>query len=225
MASNFIPRQISSPHLLNKVDPKTLFRFLTEYKSFFSVENVMPASHQDIDYDRLSLVLAAPAEQMPAHLMADIFYWDEVAGMGQIEDLNEIAAKHKIIYGDTVTIEEAALLVRMGAPEAMEDLHAVYHAHGLLRKKKRFLSYFATPAALPKWRKPTAKVLRGFEADMDMWYDSQKKGRGTRVSVVDKPDAAWFIVRHGGAFKRENALENGKPCLVFYRPEAYDLLI
>lgn len=52
-----------------------------------------------------------------------------------------------------------------------------------------------------------------------------KKGRGTRVSVIEKADAAWLIVRHGGTFKRENALENGQTRLVFYRPEAYDLLI
>ena len=61
--------------------------------------------------------------------------------------------------------------------------------------------------------------------ELDMWYDSQHKGKGTRISVVEKPDAAWLIVRHGGTYKRENALENGEPKMVFYRPETYDLLI
>ena len=60
---------------------------------------------------------------------------------------------------------------------------------------------------------------------MDLWYDGQRKGRGTRVLIVEKDGAAWFIVRHGGTFKRENAVDDGQPTVVFYRPEAYDLLI
>jgi len=228
MASNFSPHRISSPQILEHVGPKILYRFLQRYAEFFAAQKALPPSADKIDYDRLSLVIASPGEQMPGDLMADLFYWDEVAEMGQIEDLNEIAAKHGIKYGDRVTIEEAALLVRMGPPgakEALEDLHAVYHAHGLLRKKKRFLSYFATVSKLPAWRRPNRKTLDSLAQDMDMWYDGHKKGRGTRVSVVEKADAAWLIVRHGGTFKRENALENGEPRIVFYRPEAYDLLI
>lgn len=225
MANTFKLHRVSSSHLLEHVDPKAFYAFLQRYQDFFVAEKVMPPSPDEIDYDRLSLVLASPTEQMPAALIADLFFWDEVAEMGQIEDLNEIAAKHGIEFDDKVTIEEASLLVRMRAPDDLEDLHAVYHAHGLLRKKKRFLSYFATPRQLPKWHKPGQKALDAFTYDMDLWYDGQKKGRGIRVSVIDKADAAWLIVRHGGTFKREDALENGEPKIVFYRPRAYDLLI
>ncbi len=225
MASNFTPKHISSPQLLEHVTPQVLLRFLKKYKEYFTAEGVMPTSADDIDYDRLSLVLASPNEVMPAYLMADLFYWDEVAEMADIEDLNEIAARQGVEFGDEVTIEEAVLLVRMQAPDDLEDLYDVYQAHGLLRKKKRFLSYFAKVDDLPEWKKPTPKKLSQFAADMDGWYADQKKGRGTRVSVIEKDDAAWFIVRHGGTFKRENAVENGEPKLVFYRPEAYDLLI
>ncbi len=225
MATNFTPKHISSPQLLEHVTPQVLLRFLKKYKEYFTAEGVMPTSADDIDYDRLSLVLASPNEVMPAYLMADLFYWDEVAEMADIEDLNEIAARQGIEFGDEVTIEEAVLLVRMHAPDDLEDLYDVYQAHGLLRKKKRFLSYFAKVDDLPEWKKPTPKKMSQFAAEMDGWYADQKKGRGTRVSVIEKDDAAWFIVRHGGTFKRENAVENGEPKLVFYRPEAYDLLI
>jgi hypothetical protein len=225
MANTLKLHRVSSSALLERVDPKVLYGFLKRYKAFFVAETVMPPSSDEIDYDRLSFVLASPTEQMPAALMADLFFWDEVAEMGQIEDLNEIAAKRRIEFDDKVTIEEAALLVRMHAPDDLENLQAVYHAHGLLRKKKRFLSYFATPKQLPKWHRPGQKALDAFAYDMDLWYDGQKKGRGIRVSVIEKADAAWFIVRHGGTYKREDALENGEPKIVFYRPRAYDLLI
>ncbi|HEX6972484.1 MAG TPA: hypothetical protein VF234_09715, partial [Limnochordia bacterium] len=218
MATDFTPKYISSPQLLEHVDPPILFRFLNKYRDFFESEGVMPTSTKEIDYDRLSLVLASPNEVMPAHLMADLFYWDEVAEMARIEDLNEIAERHGIEFNDDVSVEEATLLIRMHAPDDLENLYDVYQAHGLLRKKKRFLSYFATVAELPKWKKPTPRALNRFASDMDSWYEGQKKGRGTRVSVIEKDDAVWFIVRHGGTFKRENAVENGEPKLVFYRP-------
>lgn len=225
MANTFVPRQLSSPALLQSVDPAILIEFLKRYADFFRGEKVMPLSAREIDYDRLSLVLRTPSEEMPAELMADIFYWDEVAEMGNIDDLSDIADKKGIKFGAKVTLAEAALLVRMNAPEDLEDLHSQYRAHDLLRKKKRFLSYFAIPKQLPKWTKPSPKVLGMLADHLDMWYDAQHKGRGTRISVVEKPDAAWFIVRHGGTYKRENALENGEPKMVFYRPETYDLLI
>jgi len=225
MASNFTPQRIASPHLLEHVDPHILLRFLQRYAEFFRSQDALPPSAEKIDYDRLSLVLASPGEQMPAELMADLFYWDEVAAMGQIEDLNTIAARHNIDFDEKVTIEEAVLLVRMEAPETLEDLHAVYHAHGLLRRKKRFLSYYATVSDLLAWRRPDKGMLDSLARDMDMWYESHNKGRGTRISIIEKEDAAWLIVRHGATFKRENALQNGEPRLVFYRPEAYDLLI
>lgn len=225
MASNFTPKHVSSSQLLAAVSPAVLYRFMKKYSEYFESEKVMPSSAREIDHDRLSLVFATPNEAMPPRLMADLFYWDEVAEMGELEDLNEIAERHGIKFGDEVTVEEAALLVRMNAPDDLEDLHAAYHAHGLLRRKKRFLSYFATVEKLPKWKKPTTQQLNRFAQDMDAWYESQKKGLGTRVSLVERDGAAWFIVRHGGTFKRENAVKNGQPDVVFYRPEAYDLLI
>ncbi len=226
MASqNFTPKHISSHQLLERIDPAILLRFLRKYRDFFIKESVLSSNADAVDYDRLSLLLASPSEVMPGLLMADLFYWNEVAEMAQIEDLNEIAERQGIAFNDEICIEEAALLVRMEAPEDLEDLYAVYQAHGLLRKKKRFLSYFATVTELATWKKPTPRMLTRFSHDMDAWYESQKKGRGTRVSVIEKDDAAWFIIRHGGTFKKENAVDKGEPTLVFYRPEAYDLLI
>lgn len=225
MASNFTPKFVSSPQLLECISRPVLLRLLNKYEEFFTSRRAMPAEGGEMDYDRLSVVIASPSEVMSAHLMADLFYWDEVAEMADSDDLVEIATKHAIEIDGEATSAEMALLIRLEAPEAIEDLHAALHAHGLLRKKKRFLSYFATVGSLPKWKKPSARSLKKFENDMDDWYDSNKKGRGTRVSLIEKDGAAWFIVRHGETFKRESALDNGQPTLVFYRPEAYDLLI
>jgi hypothetical protein len=225
MANTFVPRQLSSPALLQRVAPHVLIEFLKRYAEFFKHEKAMPTSTKDIDYDKLSVVLRTPSEKMPPALMADIFYWDEVAEMGNIEDLTDIADKYGIKFSDKVTCAEAALLVRMQAPQDLEDLHSRYRAHDLLCKKKRFMSYFAKPAHLPKWTKPSSKILEALSVQLDMWYDAQHKGRGIRISVVEKADAAWFIVRHGGTYKGENALENGEPKMLFFRPETYDLLI
>ncbi|MFN3165597.1 MAG: hypothetical protein ACE37H_00870 [Phycisphaeraceae bacterium] len=225
MASNFTPKHIASAQLLGIISPSVLIRLLNKHKEFFEPKGVIPAAPSDLDYDRLSVLLMAPSEAMPAPLMADLFYWDEVADMADAEDLISIAEKHEIKFDQEATKEEMALIVRLDAPNDLEDLHAACHAHGLLRKKKRFLSYDATVAAIPKWAMPSQEKINRLERDMDYWYESQMKGSGTRITLVEKDDAVWFIVRHGETFKRENALEDGKPTMVFYRPEAYDLLI
>jgi hypothetical protein len=225
MATTFSPRHIASAQLLERISPKVLFRLLKRYENFFLTQEAMPTSESRIDYDKVSLVFASPTEQMPPELMADIVYWDEVAQMGQIEDLTEIADQHHIELPNDVTIEEAALLLRLDAPDALEDIHATYRAQDLLRKKKRFVSYSATVDKLPKWKAPSKKLLSEFAAAMEGWYANRKKGVGVRISIIEKDDATWFIVRHGGTFKRENALYNGEPKVVFFRPAAFDLLI
>lgn len=225
MARNFNPGHVTSPHLLQRVSQKVLLRFLTKYEQFLTKEKVMPKSADAIDYDRLSAVLASPNEQMPAELLADLVYWDEVAQMASDGDLHDEAEKHGVKYGAKATREEITLLLRMKVPLAVEDLHALYHARNQAGRKKRFYSYTAKVKPLPKWRKPSQAKLEAFTEAMDLWYDDQNKGIGTRVLPIEKPDAAWFIVRHGGTFKRENALKNGDPVMVFYRPEDYDILI
>jgi hypothetical protein len=225
MASNFTPKHISSPQLLGVISSAVLIRLLKKHKEFFEPKGVIPKNPKDLDHDRLSVLMMAPSEAMPATLMADLFYWDEVADMADAEDLVEIAERHGIALDAEATKEEMALIVRLDAPDDLEDLHAACHAHGLLRVKKRFLSYDATVDRIPKWKKPSQQQINRLQRDMDYWYESQKKGSGTRITLVEKNDSIWFIVRHGETFKRENALDDGKPTMVFYRPEAYDLLI
>lgn len=225
MASNFNPGHVTSPQLLQRVSGKVLLRFLWQYEEFLKKERVYPTSVHDIDYDKLSAVLASPSEQMPAQLLADLVYWDEVSQIVPDDDLSEEARKQDVTYSAKATKEEITLLLRMKAPQSVEYMHALYQAQSQLHRKKRFYSYSAQVRPLPTWKKPTRAMLDEFGKSMDMWYDGEKKGKGTRILPVYKPDATWFIVRHGGTFKKENALENGEPVMVFYRPEDYDILI
>ena len=39
-----------------------------------------------------------------------------------------------------------------------------------------------------------------------------------------REDAVWFLVRHGGPFRREASIVDGKPSSVFFRPEKYDVI-
>lgn len=225
MARNFNPGHVTSPHLLQRVSQKVLLRFLTKYEKFLTKEKVMPASPAAIDYDGLSACLASPSEEMPPELLADLVYWDEVSQMAVADDLHDEAEKCGVKYGAKATREEITLLIRMKAPEAVEDLHALYHARNQAGRKKRFYSYAAKKKLPAKWPRPTPAMLSKFAKDMDMWYDGHQKGKGARVLPIHKLDSIWLIVSHGGTFKRENALDNGEPTMVFYRPEDYDILI
>jgi hypothetical protein len=131
MANTFVPRQLSSPALLQSVDPDVLIEFMKRYVDFFRHEKVMPQSPQQIDYDRLSIVLRSPSEDMPPALMADIFYWDEVAEMGNIDDLTDIADKYGIKFSDKVTCAEEPLFEGHAVDASLEYiLYTDFTHHG-----------------------------------------------------------------------------------------------
>ena len=41
MASNFTPHRVSSPQILERVDPKILCRFLQGYAAFFAAQKAL----------------------------------------------------------------------------------------------------------------------------------------------------------------------------------------
>lgn len=226
MSSSFTPRFISNIDQLQNVPPKVLLSFLKSYTEYFQQLKLLPTRANNIDYERLSKILANPGDMMPRALMADLFYWDEVAQMVPIEELNDIAKKHEIEFAENITIETATLLVRMAVPAELENLHTTYHAYDLLRKKRRFRSYWSVVKQLPRWRKPSQAKLNRFAKAMEGWYDDQKKGRVARASVINRNGACWFVVRHGDIYKYQSAVEgDGTTKQLFFRPLTFDLLI
>jgi hypothetical protein len=63
------------------------------------------------------------------------------------------------------------------------------------------------------------------ENDLNDWFETKKRGRGTRVFPFARDNGMWFLVRHGEPYKREGTIKDGESSGVFYRPERFDVLV
>jgi hypothetical protein len=83
---------------------------------------------------------------------------------------------------------------------------------------------------VPRFDGPTLEQIRALEQRLDAFYVAWRRGGGTRVFAycqqrVGQDGPEWlFLVRHGALFRREEAMENGEPTSVLYRPRRYALL-
>jgi hypothetical protein len=77
---------------------------------------------------------------------------------------------------------------------------------------------------------PGLQQVRDLERRLDAFYVAWRRGTGTRVFAycqqrVWHTSPEWlFLVRHGAPFRREEAMENGEPTSVLYRPRQYAVL-
>jgi len=77
---------------------------------------------------------------------------------------------------------------------------------------------------MPRFDGPTLEQVRALEERLDRFYVAWHGGAGTRGFAYcqqrawhDAPE--WlFLVRHGAPFRREEAMENGEPTSVLFRP-------
>jgi hypothetical protein len=98
------------------------------------------------------------------------------------------------------------------------------HAEQFLRRPRSYESFQSheSPGLKPQL---TREALAALESDLDVWFESKKRGRGSRVFVYPREQETWFLVRHGQPFKREGSLKGGESTSVYYRPEKHDVLI
>ncbi len=190
-----------------------------------------------IDYDRLAGVFMEPTPEMPPALVDSVFLIHGMANAQGMEVLVDGAETHGLDLGLQEGMTPADVAVRMWLlnPQLLEELH---NSHELARP--RSFRYFSTDAeVVPAFEGPSAEQMAALEERLDAFYAAWGRGKGARVFVSGGPGAGetangksqmansgeWsFLVRHGGACRREGAMENGEPTSVFFRPQKYDLL-
>jgi hypothetical protein len=181
-----------------------------------------------IDYDNLVKVFMEPTPDMPPELMDGLHLVHEMGRPRRMDDMLEEARVHGLDLGlgEEATAEDVAVKLLLLDPRLLENLH---NCHEVTRP--RGFQYFSTDASpVPAFPDPTLEQLRTLEQRLDAFYVAWRRGTGTRVFAYcqrrawqDSPE--WlFLVRHGAPFRREEAMENGEPTSVLYRPRRYAVL-
>ena len=176
-----------------------------------------------IDIVRLAAALMDPGDSPPDGLLDALFFVDELSAPDMYEDLLDEARQNDIPLGDTPNVSPADLAVRiwLDDPEVLQR----YHAERYLIRTKKFEHFPSTSVRIPAIKQVQDVIIQGIQDDLDTFFETRKKGRGTRVFPFVKDDAVWFLVRHGETLRREGTIENGASSSIFYRPEKFDIVI
>lgn len=222
MASSFKLRRFSNPSILKSIARPLLLKFLQPHEAFFSGRGFALTDTDAFDYDELASILMSPAEDTPEGLMDALFFVDEMSVHTLFDDLVHEAEAADVDLGptDETTAADVTIRVWLADPDVLQQLHA----ERFLTKAKSFQSFLSVSSDLPKVRKPSAAKLRALEEDLNDWFETKKRGRGTRVFAYFRDGFIWFLVRHGEPYKREGTLQNGAPSSIFFRPEKFDVL-
>ena len=223
MASNFKLRRFSSPDTLKTIHRPLLLEFLRPHREFLTGRGLMLDDGGALDYDALASILMSPDENTPDALLDALFFVDEMSLPVFFDDLMEEAQVAGVDLGsdDRVTPADLAVRVWLHDPDILERLHA----ERFLVKPKSFQSFLSTATSLPDVQYPGEVMLAALQDDLNDWFDTHKRGRGTRVFPFVREDGVWFLVRHGQPYKREGTIENGESSSVYYRPEKFDVLV
>jgi hypothetical protein len=225
MARRFQLRRFSRPATLKSIDVPLLRRFLAPHRAFFDARGMDVTGHAtDFDYEGLARLLMMPDVDAPESLLDALFFVDEVAHDGLYDALFERAIAEGIPVSRDSEIGPAdlAVLVWLEKPEVLER----FHAEQFLTRPKRFESFVSPLAAATELPDVSVETCHHMEDDLNAFFETHRKGRGTRVFPFVRDDGIWFLVRHGQPIRREGTVEpDGSSKNIYYRPEKFDVLV
>lgn len=214
-------RHFSKVDLLKRVAPELLSEFLAPFQKIFRSRDVVLSSPDALDYPGLVGVFMTPdAESAP--LAEALYIVDEMATADGMDALLAAAEDQGIsLVGDQdPTPEEVALRVWLANRELVERKHA----ESFLGRVRSF--EYSRPRSLPApFRAPSETTLQELTHDLDDWFESKKRGRGSRVFIFEREDGVWILVRHGEPLRREGTMDEGERSIVVFRPEKFNVLV
>lgn len=235
---NFIQKRFTNPETFRRIRPDLLWAWLKQSEGYFKKRGLAIPSGEcgmqnaelgvRFDYEGLVRVFMEPTVDMPVELVDGLHLVHEMGRPARVESMFQEACKSGLNLGldEDATPEDVAVKLLLLDPRVLENLRNCD-----VMTRRRSFEYFTTDALpLPRFDGPTLEQIRTLEEKLNSFYVAWRRGGGTRVFAycqqkVGQDGPEWlFLVRHGGLFRREEAMENGEPTSVVYRPRRYALL-
>ena len=218
-------RRFTRASALKEIRANHLRQLLTPYEEFFTNRGAPlppPESSNGLDYEGLARVFMTPDSDTPQGLAEALYFIHEMSTPHGMDDLlYESERRGILLTGDPdPTPADVAVQVWLQNPDLLQRKHAEQH----LKRPRSFEYYRTAVFPVPAFETPTRSSLRKLEQALDAWFVTKRRGDGSRVFVFPKPDAVWFLVRHGLPFERKPVIQDGESSSVFFREEAHDVL-
>lgn len=219
----FNPKSFAQPDLLKTVQPGNLIRLLEPCRAFLEDRGLsLPREDgSEIDYLKLSGILAQPDEFMDAHVVEGLHVIGNLGTDANFDELLDIARRNFIEVDMEATAADLAAQIWIEAPQVLVLKEREAGSH----RRRRFESFRARDPenVLPPEQLPFK--FDELEADLEGWFMAKKRGVGCRVIRTDLPGEIRFLVQHGQLCKREPSRKGPQSTCTFFRPEKTDLVI
>jgi hypothetical protein len=216
--------RLTNPEVLASIDSVRLRELLKpHHRSLFRV-GVSPKdvlkSPGPLDPAHLAARLADLDQDTPHELVTMLFLIDEMATPEGMDVLIDAAAAQRLELELASSPADIAVQVALAAPALLERKHA----ERAYSRVKSYVHFGAAREGLEA--KPVTKILlRRIEDDLDQWFESRNRGRGSSVFPMIVGGSQVFMIRHGRPLKREETLRDRKASSICYRPAVYDVVL
>lgn len=218
--------RLSKPEVVRSIDPIRLLTLLKPHAEFLKSRGLTlpaPSKASRLDHQRLMPILMSPGEKTPPDLLDALSMIDQMSAPRAIDvvldhlSLADLQLTTNGNHSPTDIVTQAWLHHR----ETLLRLHALLKATGA----RSFDCFQTKQLEIPEFQLPPNKSLRQLEVDLDSWFESRARGRGTQVTIFPEEHEVFFSIRHGHLFRREECLDDGKFGMVGYRPVQSDTVI
>lgn len=184
-------KRFTNVEVLKRVDFDLLKRFLALYRDYLESNGLILTDTQvDFDYAKLSGIFIKPSVDAPEEFLDALYFVDDLSSGECQERLERELEEAGIEFdGDNISAEDLVLLAWLGDSDIVERVHA----EKFLTKPKTFLSYKAREGLLRDLVYPDGSTLKALETELDRWFESKKRGRGTRVFPFSSTTVAHLI--------------------------------
>jgi hypothetical protein len=221
--SSLLFRRFTSAYALREVDPAVLIDFLRPHAAFLAASGVMlPTDPAHLDVERVEIALLSNIGGLPVELVDALWHLHEMAtplGMESLQAAAEVAGI--ALPDDHASPADIAARVWVENPDLVRRCHTEIS----VSRRRSFETFVPAAGASLVWATPGDERLAALEAGVVAWYAARRRGPGARVLFFDHGDEVRFLVRHGGPYRREGSLDDGKPGCVRYRPMAHGLIV
>ncbi|MHB1459467.1 MAG: hypothetical protein ACYC0V_21360 [Armatimonadota bacterium] len=224
---NLDAKCFSHPDALKSVSLEWFIQFLAPHAVYLESRGLkLPDSDWDeclFDYYGLMNILMTQDANMPRDLIDSLYCVHEMATPEGMDCLLDEAQAQGIVISDTQSSPfDVAIQLWLRDKNALMRRHA---EHFMLDRPSTFI-YFQVGQALSTFcRELCPDIIRALEKDMDEWFQIRQRGQGCHVFYHTHNNGLWFVVEHGGLFKREGCIQNGESSCIFCRPEIHDLVV
>lgn len=224
--ASFDPKVFTRPDGLKRIANDNLIKFLLPYTGYLSGRSftVPTDPSAEFPHDELAKLLMQYDANIPPDLVNGLYYIDEVASNETLEEMMERAND----AGITLAVDGKSTPADVATQiwNAKPDLLIERAVRSLAFQKSSFMYFLGKTARKRSLPATPDTQLKKLETEMDPWFESKQRGKGTRVFAFPRTDKVWLLVRHGMPMIREGKHEDdGSAGVAFYRPQKHDVVI